>query len=151
MGGGRGTVERTGGGEVAGPGADAERPGRRGVHDPEPLDQGGVRGARAVAARYDQHVGGRDVTKARACLQGTRSRVVDDGAGPGGHEHVAGAGCGSEDLEGPDHVQCGEPGVEQVGDLHVFSVGPQRAGHQDRLLTMSATASQAYRRHMDSR
>ena len=29
-----------------------------------------------------------------------------------------------ENLEGPDHVDCGEPRVEQVGDLHVFSVWP---------------------------
>ena len=84
-------------------------------------------------------------------LQRTRSRVVDDGTGPGGYEHVAGAGCGSQNLEGPDHVQCGEPGVEQVDDLHLFSVGPHRADRQDRLLTISATASQAYGQPMGSR
>ena len=60
------------------------------------------------------------------------------------------AGCGSEDLEGSHHVQRGEPGVEQVGDLHDFSVWPRRHGHKDTSLTMSATASAAYRRHMDS-
>jgi hypothetical protein len=40
---------------------------------------------------------------------------------------------------------------EQKGGLHVFSVGPSGATHQDMLLTMSATAFQAYRRHMDTR
>jgi hypothetical protein len=45
----------------------------------------------------------------------------------------------------------GEPGVEQMGDVHVFSVGLCGVTHQDTLLTMSATASQAYRRPMDFR
>ena len=151
MGGGRGTGESTGGSEVAGPGADAERPGRRRVHDTEPLDQGRVRGAPAVAARYDQHIGGGDLTKARGCLQDTQPGVVDDDTGPGGHEHAADARCGGQDLEGSHHVKCGEPGVEQVDNPHVFSLGPRGATHQDTLLTMSATAFQAYRRHMDTR
>ena len=37
-------VQGAGGGQVTGPGADAESPGRRGVDAPEPPDEGGVRG-----------------------------------------------------------------------------------------------------------
>ena len=88
---------------------------------------------------------------AEVAVSGHSTGVVDDGADLGGHEHALHAGCGSENLEGADHVEGGEPGVEQVGNHHVFSVWPARATHKDTLLTMSATAPAAYRQAMDSR
>ena len=60
-------------------------------------------------------------------------------------------GCAGQDLEGADHVEGGEPGVEQVGNQHASSVWPGPGTHKDTLLTIPATAPAAYRRPMDSR
>ena len=67
-----------------------------------------------------------------------------------GNEHRLHARCGGENLEGAHHVEGGEPGVEQVGDLHDFSVWPTRVTHKDTLLTMSAIAGRAYCGGMDT-
>ena len=119
------------------------------MHRAEPLDQRGVKLARTVAAGDDDHVGGHDITQARGRLERAEPGVVDDGPGGGGHEHALDARCGGEDLEGAHHVQRGEPGVEQVGNLHDFSVWPGLSSHKDTSLTMPAPPA-AYRRRMDT-
>ena len=129
MGGGRGAVEGTGRGEVAGAGADAERPGRRGVHEAEPLDQALVRVARQSLPGTTTHSALSTSAMARVRRQRAHSRCRRRPGRPRRPTNTLRMpGAAAEDLEGADHVEGAEPGVEQVGDQHVFSVWPA-SGH----------------------
>src|SRR5690606_38143195 len=113
-------------------GAHGRGPGAGGVGGAQPVQQGrvGHAGALAGPARCDDDVGAGHLVQGAVGGQGEPAGLVAHGPGPLGDEHRLGAGDPAEDLVGADGVEGREAVEEDDGDLHAgpFVEGGARGG-----------------------
>src|SRR5690606_25978878 len=110
-----------------GAGAHGRGPGAGGVGGAQPVQQGrvGHAGALAGPARCDDDVGAGHLVQGAVGGQGEPAGLVAHGPGPLGDEHRLGAGDPAEELVGAGGGEGREAVEEDDGDLHA---GPRGEG-----------------------
>ena len=115
---------------------------------PQPVNDLRVEVEAEFAARNDHDFRGWDIGEGRGGDQRAAGGVVGDEAKLVGHEHRLDPGCGGQNLERSHHIEGGETGVENQGDLHEFSLWASPRCGKDALLTIPATTEPAYAARM---